>query len=363
MPHTFSSRSLGFRVLAGSLVLSTTLGLAACSEQSQDDSPAVEQAVGLAVDAPRVVVLETGTAPLRTFSYKDVPAEGAEEKTQDLTLDIAQGFAQAVGTAADANPVAPAGGDVTTLTLPISASTKAAEASEEEAIAASRDITLKVGNPDFSDLTQSPDTNSAAGFTLGMRATDSGQATTLSFAAPVDATDNGRALMEQYLLTFTSLPIVFPTEELGVGAKWTVDSRVTGESTLLQTLAYTITGFEGDKVDLDVAVSQRPSISAIDITTTETATATPESASAAATPTETPEQLAVMSSNTTSVGTLSVDLTQPLPTAGQVSWTTRVIYGGATNDTRIVQDTTSSVKFGEAEAASESTSETATESK
>ncbi|MFP7364481.1 hypothetical protein SFC07_01670 [Corynebacterium callunae] len=353
MPLKFSSRSKGFRVLAGSLVLSSALTLAACGEQSQDDSPAVEQAVGLAVDAPRVVVLETGTAPLRTFAYKDVPAADAEATTQEVTLEIAQGFAQSVGAAEQVDPIAPAGGDVTTMTLPISASTQAAEASEEEAIAASRDISYQVGNPDFTDLSQSPETNTAAGFILGMRATDSGQATTMSLAAPVDATDTGRALMEQYLMTFTSLPIIFPTEEVGVGAKWTVDSRVTGESTLLQTLTYTITALEGDKVELEVSVSQRPSISALDITADATATA----ATTEATPTTTaaPEQLNVLSSNTTSVGNLSVDLTQPLPTAGQVSWTTRVIYGGASNNTRIVQDSTSSVKFGESETAATTT--------
>ncbi|WP_167382183.1 hypothetical protein [Corynebacterium suranareeae] len=288
--------------------------------------------MGLAVDAPRVVVLDPGSGNLQRLEYQDISSEGAAA-SQEQTINIAQGFAQSIGDAASVDTQAPAGGDVTTFHLPVTASTTEAEFSDQETVSASRDISLTVGKPTFTDLTQVEDVNSTEGFTLGVRATDSGQHTTLSFAAPVDATDNGRMLMEQYLLTYTSLPIVFPAEDLGVGARWSVDSRVTGESTLLQTVTYTLNSIEGSTVNLDVEVSQRPSMGALEITDDETS--------------DSAEQLTVLNSNTTSVGNLVVDLKQPLPTAGQVSWTTRVIYGGSNEQVRVVQDTTSSISFGD----------------
>ncbi|ALC06319.1 hypothetical protein CDES_09670 [Corynebacterium deserti GIMN1.010] len=331
-------RSARSKALAMTLVLSTSLMLASCSSGSEDTPTEVEQSVGLAVNPARIVVENAGEGTKQVITYKDVPESEENAPAQDVTLNLSQGFAQSIVTADTVDPVAPAGGDVTTLHLPVTATTKPAEASDEEMVPATRDISLTAGDPTISDTSQAADMNSAGGFNLGIRATDSGQHTVLSFAAPVDATDQGRLLMEQYLLTFTSLPIVFPEEEIGVGATWTVDSRVTGESTLLQTVTYTLAGIDGDKVDLDVAVSQRPSMGAIEITEDENGEAL-----------ETPEQLAVLNSNTTSVGSLSIDLTQPLPTSGQVSWTTRVIYGGSNNDVRVVQDSTSSVSFGDEE--------------
>ncbi|WP_082868805.1 hypothetical protein [Corynebacterium crudilactis] len=288
--------------------------------------------MGLAVDAPRVMVLDPGSGDRQLLKYKDITA-AEEAAAQEVMINISEGFAQTVVDAAAVDPQAPAGGDVTTIHLPVTASTKAAEFSDQETVSASRDISVTVGDPTISDTSQAADANSAEGFALGIRATDSGQHTTLSFAAPVDSTEPGRMLMEQNLLTFTSLPIVFPTEEVGVGAQWSVDSRVTGEATLLQTVTYTITEITGDNVNVDVEVSQRPSIGALEITGDNAE--------------ESSEQLTVLNSNTTSVGSLSIDLNQPLPTSGQVSWTTRVIYGGANEQVRVVQDATSSVSFGD----------------
>lgn len=122
-----------------------------------------------------------------------------------------------------------------------------------------------------------------------------------------------------------SLPVIFPEEEVGVGATWSVDTRVTGESTLLQTATYTITGMEGDRVDLDVDVQQRPALGALTM--------------------EDGEPLNVLNSNTTSEGSLTVDLGSPLPVDGRVSYTTRVVYGGADSDVRVVQDSTTSLAF------------------
>lgn len=332
---------VGFRVLAATAALSSALFLASCAEErSETSGPEVEQAIGLAVDAPRVIVHDAGEGDLRLLTYSDATAEGE----QTLTLSVSDGFAQSVAPADLVDPTAPAGDDVSTMRMPVTASTSRAESNATEAdqaedevaevLTATRNIDIQVAQPAFSDLELAEDIRSAEGFKLGIRADDSGRQSTISLAAPVDATDISRVMMEQYLLKYTSLPVLFPEEEIGVGANWSIDSRVSGEATLLQTVTYTVTGIRGNSVDLDVSITQRPSLGAINIDDTTSGVTS-----------DTPEQLAVLNSNTASTGSITVDLTKPMPTSGQVSWTTRVVYGGTENDNRVVQDSTSSISF------------------
>lgn len=327
----------GFRIAATAVVCSTALLLASCVEDDADtDGPEVEQAVGLAVDAPRITLHDPGTGDLRMLTYTDAVDSDTDAVStpQTLTLSVGDGLTQYVVPADEVDPTAPAGGDLSTMRLPLTANTGNAEPMDGEVLASTRDITIQVGQPAFTDLELTEDIRSGEGFTLGIRADDRGQQSTISFAAPVDATDTGRLVVEQYLLKYTSLPVLFPDEEVGVGASWSVDSRVSGEATLLQTVTYTVTGIRGDTVDLDVSISQRPSLGAIDISTDTTGVTE-----------DTPDQLTVLNSNTTSTGAISVDLSQPIPVSGTVSWTTRVVYGGGTDDIRVVQDSASSISF------------------
>ncbi len=326
----FPSPRRGIRTTAAALACSAALFLGACaSENSEPTGPEVEDAVGLTVDSPRVTLHESGTGDLQQLRYADETSQD-----QNAVVSVSDGFTQSVVPAADVDPTAPEGGETSTMRLPVAANVTAAEPAEEDQLPVSRAVSLEVGQPTFTDLELAEDINSTAGFKLGMQTDDRGQQSSVSFAAPVDATDTGRLLMEQYLLKYASLPVVFPQDEVGVGASWSVDSRVSGESSLLQTVTFTITGMRGDVVDLDVSISQRPSLGAIDISQDTTGVTE-----------ETPEQLAVLNSNTTSAGEISVDLTQPVPTSGAISWTTRVVYGGGADDLRVVQDTTSAISF------------------
>lgn len=337
-PHRPSPETRrGFRITATALACSAALFLGACAtEDTEPTGPEVEDAVGLTVDAPRVTLHDAGSGELQQLRYADAPdsvdAPGAEE--QSIIVSVADGFTQSVVPAADVDPTAPEGGETNTMRLPMTADLTSIEPDEEDALPASRAISLEVGQPAYTDVELAEDIQSTAGFTMGVQTDDRGQQSSLNFAAPVDATDTGRLLMEQYLLKYASLPVVFPADEVGVGANWSVDSRVSGESSLLQTLTFTITGIRGDVIDLDVSVSQRPSLGAIDISQDTTGVTE-----------DTPEQLAVLNSNTTSTGAITVDLNQPVPTSGAISWTTRVVYGGGADDLRVVQDTTSSISF------------------
>lgn len=295
----------------------TALTLTACSAGEPD--PSTEPAVGLPVDAARVTVQTAGTGE-RVLAYGDVDAG-----EQTLEIEVAGGMDQSLMQADAVDVQAPAGGDVQRLTLPLSGATTAADEAREGERDASRDVEFRVGQPSSTDLELTEDIRSAEGFLLGWRAEDDGQVSTVRLAAPKDATDEGRAEVEQALMKLLSLPVVFPTEAVGPGATWSVDSRVTGESTLLQTTTYTITAIDGDRVELDVDVQQRPAIGALTM--------------------EDGRSLNVLNSNTTSEGSLTVELDNPLPVDGRVSYTTRVVYGGADSDVRVVQDTTTSLAF------------------
>ncbi|QGU04988.1 hypothetical protein [Corynebacterium comes] len=303
-----------FRIMVAA---ATVLALTACSTEQTD--PSIEPAVGLPVDASRVTVQTAGTGE-RVLTYQDVDAE-----EQTVEVEVAEGLGQSLMQADAVDVQAPAGGDVQRITVPLTGATTAAGEAGEGERDASRDVEFRVGRPSSTNLELTDDIRSAEGFLLGWRAEDDGQVSTVRLAAPKDATDEGRSQVEQALMKLLSLPVVFPAEAVGPGATWSVDSRVTGESTLLQNITYTITSISGDRIELDVDVQQRPAIGALTM--------------------EDGQSLNVLNSNTTSEGSLTVDLNSPLPVDGRVSYTTRVVYGGADSDVRVVQDTTTSLAF------------------
>lgn len=336
--HASSRRSL-IRSLTVTVTASALL-LSACGAEEEDTGAEVEQAVALAVDPARVMVQDTGQGPGRLLEFNDITTEETEAAPQDTTLAVSQGFNQTVATAEAVDITAPAAGDrqaaeVETVTLPLSAVTAAAGEPENEIeVVADRDVQLRLGTPTHSDTSLNEDLASAAGFKLGMRSNNSGQATTVQLAAPVDATDIGRQAAESALMKVLSLPVVFPDEPVGPGAIWSVDSRVTGEATLLQTTTYTLTGIQGERLELAVSVSQRPALGALSLEGQEGA-AEGEAGT-----------LNVLNSNTSSSGSLSIDLGAPLPVAGRVDFTTRVIYGSGDSQVRVVQDSYSALDFG-----------------
>lgn len=295
------------------LVTVTALSLSACSSDtpsSKSARPKVEQAIGAPVDTPRITVLDYGNEPQQLVTYHD---DGVQTNRR---IKISDGLTQHTESAAQLDPTAPKGGDVTTLTV-------------DAALSAARDdsqrsATAVISNPDIDGLEHAHDIESADGFQLGWFGADNGRISSVNLAAPVDASDNGRALMERFLMKMVNIPIIFPEEPIGPSARWTVDSRVTGEATMLQTTTFTLKSLNGNDVELDVAISQRPALGAIEAQGTT---------------------LQVLNANTTSTGNLRLNLSQPLPAQGALRYTTRVIYGERDKDVRVVQDSTTSVEF------------------
>ncbi|APT87170.1 MULTISPECIES: hypothetical protein [Corynebacterium] len=296
--------------------------LAGCSYEKP--GPPVEQPVGLTLDAPRVSVIDAGRGEKRVLEFKDIDSE------QKLDYSFAQGFQQDLFNSTAAAAFKASSVDDPKVTLPLQASVEAASEAVEGQLPATRNAFVTSGVPTYSG---EEDLSSAEGFQFGWRAEDSGQMSSLRLAAPQGASDNARQVVEQAVTQLSSFPVVFPTEEIGEGARWTVDSRVAGESTLLQTTTYTLNSLEGDKAQLGVSVQQRPSLGALSFEGTAQGTELAD------------KELKVLDSHTESTGELSIDLTQPLPVEGSVAFDTKVIYGTDDSDLRVVQSTNTALDF------------------
>lgn len=306
------------RILAAATA--TALTLVGCSSEPP---VAVDEPVGATVDPARVAVTEPGENPV-VLQYKDLGTEA-----QNVRVEYFSAFDQHVEDAAavENTPelIAASGNDGGASTI---SSTLEAETAEPSNSDSERAITIKLGETSSDDLSQNEDLGTVTGFRLGWFANTNGQVSSVNFAAPTDATDGGRALVEQMYSAMLPTTVVFPTDPVGVGGSWTVDSRTSGASTMLQTITYTVTAIEGDVVNLDVSVAQRPSLGAIPFD-------------------DSGEQksLQVLNSNTTSAGNLTVNLANPLPVEGDVHYTTRVVYGEQSSQTRVVQDSTTRVSY------------------
>ncbi|WP_245533818.1 oxidoreductase [Corynebacterium lubricantis] len=313
------------------LVLSSALVLAACS---QEPDPLAE-VPAFSVDVARVNIVEVGTNP-QVLRYSDLPADGAEEgaeaTTQQYTLDIADGFDQAVVASSALDTQAPADFGFEPTEFRLSAQTTPAPAPGEEEIDATRKVDFTLDGTTAQAPRIQEDLDTANGFLMSWRATDPGRVSTLKLLSPDESEDEGRAAAEAGMLTVLTSNVIFPTEEIGEGGSWTVESRVTGDTTMLRTTTYTVTALSADSVDLDVSIEERPAQATLNFDETTN----PELAG---------QSLKVESSNTSSEGSLTVDFDSPIPVAGGITSTTRVVYAGDQADFRIVQDQGASIQY------------------
>lgn len=310
------------------LLLSASLlvfPLAACG--SEDFDP-LETIPAFALDTPAVEVVETGERP-QLLQFKDAA------EPWETTVEVATGLEQDVVPAEQADELgqAPAGGNVDTVTLPLTVTAgPAAEPGEGESPAA-RAVELTVGTATHSDLSRNEELASAKDFLMRWRAAESGAISTLKLLAPGDSTEAGREAVERSLLLLASTNVVLPKDPVGVGGSWTVRNRITGASNMLRTSTYTVTAIDGDRVELDVSVEERPTQQSLSIDN-EVAGELDGSS------------LDVETTSTTSQGSITLDLTRPLPVAGQVAATTRLVYSGTEGGFKVVQDVTEALTYG-----------------
>ena len=75
-----------FRVKVFAALTTAAVALTACSYEKP--GPAVEQPVGLTIDAPRVTVDNPGTGEKKLLEYRDI------DSTQDVNYRVTEGFSQ-----------------------------------------------------------------------------------------------------------------------------------------------------------------------------------------------------------------------------------------------------------------------------
>lgn len=296
-------------------ILALALVLTGCSYEPP--GPAVEQAVAAPVDAARVTVEDAGSGDKRVLSYEDVNTE------QNSHFELTEGFSQDVVEKSVAENFESGAPEEATTAFDLRA--EVSEATDDpEQTPATRNAFMTLSSPTYSG-TDALNVESGEGFQFGWRADDAGQVSSLRLAAPQSANDDARSILEQAIVELTSMPIVFPEEEIGEGAVWTLDSRTSGESTLLQTTTYTLEELTDTGAELSVDISQRPALGALTM--------------------EDGGELEVLDSITRSSGNLSIDFSQPLPIRGDIDIATRVTYGTEESEIRVLQSTNTRMQF------------------
>lgn len=296
-------------------ILALALVLTGCSYEPP--GPAVEQAVAAPVDAARVTVKDAGSGDKRVLSYEDVNTE------QNSHFELTEGFSQDVVEKSVAENFDSGAPEEATTAFDLRA--EVSEATDDpEQTPATRNAFMTLSSPTYSG-TDALNVESGDGFQFGWRADDAGQVSSLRLAAPQSANDDARSILEKAIVELTSMPIVFPEEEIGEGAVWTLDSRTSGESTLLQTTTYTLEELTDTGAELSVDISQRPALGALTM--------------------EDGGELEVLDSTTRSSGNLSIDFSQPLPIRGDIDIATRVTYGTEESEIRVLQSTNTRMQF------------------
>lgn len=290
--------------------LGLTATLSACS--NTDDDPLAE-VPAFDVDPGRVTLVDAGEGDKKVLSYA---TEGANQST---SIEIANGVYQGAIAADKVNPEAPEP----------SASPEDSQAADTSTVDKQ---TLQL------DATSTGETTDvvAEGFHMRWSADPTGQITEVKLLPAEDSTDEERQRLERALLQLLSTMPVFPREEVGEGASWTATARTTGQSTMRRTTTYTITKIEGTTVTLDLDIGEEPTQKELDLGTAPGA-APGEAGS---------DKLTTESARTTSQAEITVDLNRPIPIAGQNSATTRVVYSGPNQDFKVVQDVTTSTRYG-----------------
>lgn len=297
-------------VLVSTVALGSTLGLSGCV--SSDEEPDRTAPVESTVDGVAVKLLDAGTSPTDPLAWF---ADDGEQKT---TYSVSQGLGQhtvggdAQGTADGELPYSEV-----TMELPLTAT---AATDEGDGLAA----TVTAGTPTGDNDDRNDDIASAEGFRMVQKYSDDGKVSSRSFAAPEGASDSARASVEQGFTLMTDLPLVFPEEAVGEGARWTVTGQVSDSGSgvsMRQTVTYTIASRNGSQVNLDVDIERTPTVKQMAGT-----------------------DLEVMDSTTESTGSLTLDLRRPLPVSGSVKTTTEITYGQPESPVTVVQEsrTTSS---------------------
>jgi len=176
----------------------------------------------------------------------------------------------------------------------------------------------------------------AEGFRMRWSADPTGQINDVKLLPEEGSSDEDRERLERGLLQLLSTMPVFPREEVGEGASWTAEARTTGQTSMQRTTTYTVTKIEGSTVTLDLDIDEELGLDEPSGGTVDSGQADDVKM----------EKLNEESTTTNSQAEITVDLTAPIPIAGQNAATTRLVYTGQNPDFKVVQDITTATRYG-----------------
>ncbi|MFD5180792.1 MULTISPECIES: hypothetical protein [unclassified Nocardia] len=168
----------------------------------------------------------------------------------------------------------------------------------------------------------------ADGSHAGLEMSDLGAITELRLAPSPDTPNTARAALEQAFYQAVYRSIAFPDAPVGVGAVWTVHQEITGGVTLDQITTATLTSRDGDRLTIDLQVTQTP---------TEKVWMLPNNAGS----------LEIEGYVMEGTGTITVDLGLPLPVSGAIDVGGQQIYRDARSVSTLVQTQSTRVSWTE----------------
>lgn len=289
------------RATAAALGAVLVVGVAACGS---DDDPAADQAgtaqeqvlePAVTVDAgptPEITLLDAGADERRVLAY----APSVEPTAVAVTRS-----AGATTALPDAEPRVD---DTPAQTLTVAGESEPDVDGAQRAGVTVREFTS-------ADDRRAAQFATAPGFTITWTRGADGVISEYALAAPPDATDAARAGVEMTAYAISENTVVFPSEPVGVGARWTVTSRHDDAVAPTRVRTYELTDLAGDVATVSVELS------APDPSDTLTAPG-PDGQTAVTLDVETYE--------VTGSGELTVDLRAPLPVDGRTESSTRAVY-------------------------------------
>ncbi|MEZ5213060.1 hypothetical protein MYK68_12460 [Gordonia sp. PP30] len=156
------------------------------------------------------------------------------------------------------------------------------------------------GTPTTPDTALKPDLAAFDGAEGGVRYADGLVTTELQIAPPKDAQAPASRAIEQSLTSAFTYSVPLPTTPIGTGATWRVTRTVTAATTVTQTMDVTMTSWTGDRLTLDVHVSEEPDQPIFRIPGSD-------------------KTLDLSRFLNAGSGTVVVDLTRPLPVSAEVA--------------------------------------------
>lgn len=272
------------RALAAAAVVAALLGGCGNSDadsSSDADSPsgasATTSGVSLPVTPVTMTLVDPGVEPRASIGPSLSGAQSVQLTTRStVTQQIDDQAVQDFSTPE--------------LTLPLTA-----QAPEDD-----EDVTLRIGVATSADQRLTDSLVPAEGSEAGLTTTDTGAVTALRIIPADNAQDSARAAIEQALNQAVYRSVSFPTEDVGIGAVWTIQQQVISGLTLNQTTTATLRARDGDRATIDIRIDQTPESTTLEL---------PDDAG----------QLAIDSYTMSGAGTLEIDLTKPLPTSGEVT--------------------------------------------